>query len=273
MSEYYTINEMYGEKFFQVPKVFFTNPKYKDGLNDREKIAFGMLKNRCNITCKNKWFKVQGRIYFLYSRDKLADIFGCSLKTATNVRKSLEKVGLLEIKRRGQGYSDMLYLKKPDVTEEDIYKIDKQEQPEEPENKTPETVGGVEKGKSYTSRGAEVTPQEVYNLPPSNTELKELELKDIDDDDYIINAIEKNPVYVSLARNLFMNGVPKTIIIKIVGESIKQNLQEFSTNDAVEQLKFMTEEYNDGKRFTDYHIYFVNGLMRRTEQRKISDFV
>src|SRR3954451_7424705 len=127
MSEYYTKNAMYGEKFYQIPKVLFTNPLYNKGLNDREKMAFGMLKDRFSLSKKNGWFDDEGRIFFIFSREALMKIFGCSEKTATNIKKNLIKVGLLEVKKRGQGWPDILYLKKPIVTDGDIYLIDKQE--------------------------------------------------------------------------------------------------------------------------------------------------
>ena len=111
MSEYYTKNEMYGEKFYQIPKVLFTNPLYNDGLNDREKIAFGMLKDRFSLSKKNNWFDDEGRIYFIFSQENLMTIFQCSKQTASNIKKNLVKVGLLEIKKHGQGRADWLYLK------------------------------------------------------------------------------------------------------------------------------------------------------------------
>src|SRR4051794_9570577 len=80
MTEYYTVNEMYGEKFYQVPKVFFTNPLYKKGLTDTQKLAFGLLRDRFSLSVKNKWFDDQGRIYFIFTIENLMEIFDCSNK-------------------------------------------------------------------------------------------------------------------------------------------------------------------------------------------------
>ena len=88
MSEYYTIYEEYGQTFYQVPKVFFTNDLYKKGLTDTEKIAFGMLKDRFELSKKNKWYDDKGRIYFIFSQIALMEIFDCSNKTASNIKET-----------------------------------------------------------------------------------------------------------------------------------------------------------------------------------------
>lgn len=167
MSGYYTVNEMYGEKFYQVPKVFFTNPLYKKGLSPLEKMAFGMLKDRFSLSVKNGWYDDQGKIYFIFTQENLMEIFDCSNKTASNIKKNLIKVGLLEVKKRGQGKADYLYLKKPIVTENDIYEIDKQENSE---NNPPQTVGAVETCKKYTSKNVKSTRLDVSKVHANDTD-------------------------------------------------------------------------------------------------------
>ena len=167
MSEYYTVNEMYGEKFYQIPKVLFTNPLYKEGLSSLEKLAFGLLKDRFSLSKKNGWFDEHGQIYFVFTQENLMEIFDCSKQTASNVKKNLIKVGLLEVKKRGQGKTDLLYLKKPIVTESDIYKIDKAE-----------SVGAVEESKNQTSRSTKNRPLEVPKIDANDTDLKDIDFKD-----------------------------------------------------------------------------------------------
>lgn len=196
MTEYYTVNEMYGEKFYQVPKVFFTNPLYKDNLTAIEKLAFGMLKDRFSLSVKNKWIDKQGRIYFIFTQKETMDIFDCSNKTASNIKKNLVKVGLLEVKKRGQGRADLLYLKKPIVTEDDIYKIKKTEDADavkevwdgEPRTFNPldqpteeliETVDAVETCKKYTAETCKKYTLEVKKVHGNDTDLSELDLNDI----------------------------------------------------------------------------------------------
>ena len=180
MSEYYTIYEEYGQTFYQVPKVFFTNDLYKKGLTDTEKIAFGMLKDRFELSKKNKWYDDKGRIYFIFSQIALMEIFDCSNKTASNIKKKLVQLNLLEIRKRGQGQTDLLYLKKPIVTDNDIYKIKKEEDRTEPEEKKEDvqTLGGVETCKNYTSRNEENTRLEMKKIHTNDTDFKETDFKE-----------------------------------------------------------------------------------------------
>lgn len=62
----YNINEEYREKFYQIPKVFFTNPKYIKLSNDA-KMAWGILRDRLDLSIKNGWVDSKtGNIYFYY---------------------------------------------------------------------------------------------------------------------------------------------------------------------------------------------------------------
>jgi replication initiator protein len=169
MSEYYTKHDLYGDKFYQLPKVFMTNPLYKKGLTDTEKIAFALLKDRFSLSQKNEWFDEKGRIYFIFSQVELMALFDCSNKTASNIKTKLIKVGLLEKKSWGQGKADWLYLKKPIVTDNDIYKINEAE-----------SLGAVKTCKNDTSRNVKNTRLEVQNIHANNTDLKNTELNNTD---------------------------------------------------------------------------------------------
>lgn len=162
---YYNKNEIYGEKHFQIPKVLFTNPLYRNGLTDKQRIAFGMLKDRFNLSVANEWFDEEGRIYFIFSQEELMLIFDCSKQTASDIKKALVKCNLLEIKRRGQGLADLLYLKKPIVNDNDVYLI-----------KRAETLGAVEKSKNQTSRSLKTRPLEVQKLDAINTDINKTEI-------------------------------------------------------------------------------------------------
>lgn len=178
MSEYYTKHDLYREKFYQMPKVFFTNDLYKKGLTDTEKIAFALLKDRFELSMKNGWFDENGRIYFIFSQVALMDIFDCSNKTASNIKKKLVQLKLLEVKKRGQGKTDILYLKKPIVTDDDIYKIQKEEdrtEPEEEKKEDRQTLGAVEKCKNDTSRNEKNERQEMKKVHTIDTDFKETE--------------------------------------------------------------------------------------------------
>jgi len=61
----FNIQQQYREKFYQLPKVFFTNDKYIQLSNDA-KIAYALLKDRLELSIKNNWFiKIIGLMLYL----------------------------------------------------------------------------------------------------------------------------------------------------------------------------------------------------------------
>ncbi|NFX26052.1 replication protein [Staphylococcus aureus] len=130
-NQYFTVQENYKERFYQIPKVFFTSENYKNLTNDM-KIAYAILRDRLNLSVKNSWVDEDGNIYFVYSNEKLMEILNCKKEKLTKIKKGLENDGLLIQKRRGLNKPNILYLMKPIVTERDIYKIEKEENDVEP---------------------------------------------------------------------------------------------------------------------------------------------
>jgi hypothetical protein len=175
MSRRYSKEEVFREKFYRLPKVFFTNDLYKKGLTDTEKIAFALLQDRFELSIKNGWLDENGDIYFIFSQSALMDVFNCSNKTASNIKKKLIQLDLLEVKKRGQGKTDLLYLNKPIVTDDDIYKIQKEEDRTDPEEKKEDrqTLGAVEKCKNDTSRNEKITRPEMTKSSTNDTDFKE----------------------------------------------------------------------------------------------------
>ena len=131
---FYTANEVYAEKYFQLPKVFFTNEKYKKMSND-SKVAYAILKDRFSYSVKNKWVDKQNRIYFVFTVEELKNILNCAEGKVAKVKKELTEMNLLFQERGGSTWingvkvntPNKLYLGKPEATAEDVYLIDQAE--------------------------------------------------------------------------------------------------------------------------------------------------
>lgn len=183
--------DVYREKFFRVPKVFMTNEKYIK-LSNNAKIAYAILQDRYDLSIKNGWYDEKGDIYFVYSNPQLMDILNLSRQTMINVKKELDKADLLDEERTGR--ANRMYLLRPEVTEDDIYKIDEAENPqaENPDDLLPEKDGSDQayqaKSKNHTSgdvkdlddRSLKTRHQksknhtsDVKNLDPNDTELSD----------------------------------------------------------------------------------------------------
>ena len=54
MAERYKLGDIDNERFYQVPKSLFINPKYKS-MSNTSKIMYAILKDRMELSRKNGW--------------------------------------------------------------------------------------------------------------------------------------------------------------------------------------------------------------------------
>ncbi|HCY5964611.1 TPA: replication initiator protein A [Staphylococcus aureus] len=192
----FNIQQQYREKFYQLPKVFFTNEKYMQLSNDA-KIAYALLKDRLELSIKNNWFDENGDIFFIFTNDKLKNILNCHDGKLTKIKKELSKADLLEQVRCGQGKPNKLYLKNPAITKEDVYEIKKQEETSgEPSHDAEMRKSHNKKCDFRISRNAKIAQQEMRKSHTNDTDLSntyyiETENNDMND----LNDIEsKNEI-------------------------------------------------------------------------------
>lgn len=124
--KYFKKKEQYQERFYQLPKVFFTNEIYKK-LSLEAKVAYSILRDRLELSLQNDWVDSEENIYFIYTNENLMEILNLGKNKVVKIKKELESVNLLRQKRLGLNKPNMLYLIKPEVTEDDIYKIQTEE--------------------------------------------------------------------------------------------------------------------------------------------------
>ncbi|CAC8566515.1 replication initiator A family protein [Staphylococcus aureus] len=192
----FNIQQQYREKFYQLPKVFFTNEKYMQLSNDA-KIAYALLKDRLELSIKNNWFDENGDIFFIFTNDKLKNILNCHDGKLTKIKKELSKADLLEQVRCGQGKPNKLYLNNPAITKEDVYEIKKQEETSvEPSHDAEMRKSHFKKCENRISRNAKIAFQEMRKSHTNDTDLSntyyiETENNDMND----LNDIEsKNEI-------------------------------------------------------------------------------
>lgn len=128
MANRINITDEYREKFYRLPKVFFTNETYKK-LSNNAKLAWSILRDRVELSQKNNWVDEKGDIYFIYTNQDLMSILNISSTSTLNkVKKELLEAKLLEQEKRGLNKANRLYLLNPQVSMDDIYEIKHQEE-------------------------------------------------------------------------------------------------------------------------------------------------
>ena len=143
---YVSADEVDRITFYRVPKVLFTDKKFKC-LSTDAKLVYGMLLDRSSLSRENNWIDEKGRVYIKFSLKSLQDAMGCSEKSATKYFQELENIGIIDRIKQGQGKPAIIYVK--------TYKP--------PNNLL------VKDRNNYGSRTEEVTGLEPQNLPPNNT--------------------------------------------------------------------------------------------------------
>jgi hypothetical protein len=114
----YTTSMVMNElRFYQLPMVLFTNPKYEKLSNDA-RVLYGILKQRFELSIKNNWVNDNEEIYFVFPVKHLADLLHISKPTAIKAKQQLTEAGLLEEERTGR--ANRMYLLMPHATAEDI---------------------------------------------------------------------------------------------------------------------------------------------------------
>jgi len=105
---------MLGVSYFQMPKFFFTEPKYRCLSNDA-KLLYGFMRDRLNLSIMNsqkekgKWEDERGT-FILMARKSIAEFLHRSLPTVRKVVRELIAVGLLIERRMGLTFCNRLYV-------------------------------------------------------------------------------------------------------------------------------------------------------------------
>ena len=99
-----TLDYYYGDQaeqfsFYRIPKVLFTDSRFKD-ISAEAKILYGLLLDRMSLSAKNGWLDQEGRVYIVYTVEDIMDALSCASQKAMKLLNELdEKCGLIERKR------------------------------------------------------------------------------------------------------------------------------------------------------------------------------
>lgn len=123
---FYEVDNVYGNLFFQFPKVLMYGEQYKQ-LSAEAKLAYMVLKDRLEFSLRNQWIDTENRVYFIFTNQELQTLFNCSEHKVIKIKKELESVNLLFQKKMGfdpvqkKNLPNHLYLAKLEVNATDVY--------------------------------------------------------------------------------------------------------------------------------------------------------
>lgn len=118
MNVEYSFDYYYGAEaeqfvFYRIPKVLFTDKKFRDLSNDA-KILYGLMLDRLGLSLKHGWFDGKNRAYIHYTLESIMEDLNCAREKCVKVLAELDSkkgIGLIEKKRQGLGKPDIIYVK------------------------------------------------------------------------------------------------------------------------------------------------------------------
>ena len=110
-----TLDYFYGQtgelfSFYRIPKALFQEQRFQS-LSTDAKTLYGILLDRMSLSVKNGWLDKQNRVFILFTIEDVKRALCCADNKATKLLRELEKFGLIERKRRGQGKPSLVYVK------------------------------------------------------------------------------------------------------------------------------------------------------------------
>lgn len=112
----YKLSDIDNERYYQLPKSLFSFPKYR-ALSCTAKVIYAMLKDRMNLSRIHKWVDADGSIFLLFTGDQIGEHLGLSKSSVSREMTELEKAGLIDRVRQGQGLPSKIYIHKIEVPE------------------------------------------------------------------------------------------------------------------------------------------------------------
>ena len=247
----FNIKEIQKEKFYQLPKVFFTNPKYTNLSNDA-KITWSILRDRLDLSIRNNWIDENGDIFFIYTNEKLKSILNISSPNKlSKIKKELTQADLFNQIRVGLNKPNKLYIKKPEVTEADIYYISQQENDVESRNDTDVSKSYVQNYDFDTSGNINMIHQDVSKSYVNDTEINdtdyiETENNDTNDLNDTSNNISTNAHsnHTNHQQTEFNNDALKFQVL----EELPQQIKDYLSNFEIREIRIIKSVLLKGKK-------------------------
>ncbi|HGL3807683.1 TPA: replication initiator protein A, partial [Enterococcus faecium] len=244
---YYKSKEIYREKYYQMPKVFFTNEKYMDLSNDA-KIAYMLLKDRFDYSVKNNWVDSDDNIFFIFTVEELMKLLQCREGKVSKIKKELEKAGLLKQKRgrvnkrdgKIESMPNLLYLGKPEVTNQDVFKI-----MEEEDNTDSTVIAKIANTAKPRKINDSTVIAKIANTAKSSHIKDSTVIAKIADNLFYSNSIDTNRHIIDTETDQLQNQVLLDNFVDIMQED---SINTFVPENVLNLIKTFSSSYSEAQQ-------------------------
>lgn len=273
-------------RYLVIPQLLITDPAFAD-IDCAAKLTYAILLNRLTLSAENpaEYTDEEGQLFVIFTVEELQSTLHLSKPTAVKVLNQLEKAGLIEKKRQGQGKPTLLYVNDFTAAVELPSPGGDSNGPESDQSTVEDSS---EKFNDLTSRSEEFEPQEVKKLDCSKNDLRKNDLRisssyqdeerkdrearalgpphvrkiDIDD----LTEDVKNQIEYDVLKEVHGECVAKSVLFLIVGVLARDGPFYFEKGqypeEAVKQ-RFRSLEYMDIDRALNI-LYQTPGVRNQT---------
>ncbi|SKC04243.1 Replication initiator protein A (RepA) N-terminus [Lachnospiraceae bacterium] len=96
--------------FIRIPRALITE-RFFSNLSLQAKVLYGILMDRMALSSSNNWLDQEGRVFIVYPIDEIQIDTGLSKRKILEYMSELEKLGLIERRKRGNGKPNCIYVK------------------------------------------------------------------------------------------------------------------------------------------------------------------
>ena len=171
--DYFYGNEAEQFNFYRIPKVLFTDHRYK-AVSVEAKVLYGLLLDRMSLSIRNGWLEDDGKVYIYFTLEDAIDFLGFGKDKLVKLFKELDRdggIGLIERRKQGQGKPTRIYVKNF------ILPADEPLTSEKPKSEPSDAAETSEMAKSrlLPSRSADCGISASNNTDKKDTELSDTE--------------------------------------------------------------------------------------------------
>lgn len=173
--DYYYGNEAEQYSFYRIPKILFTDSRFK-GISVEARVLYGLLLDRMALSIKNSWLDGDGRVYIIYTIADVMEMLGCAEQKANKLLRELDMekgVGLIERKRRGLGKPNVIYVKNFASRENNTKAKSQKENALVQESQ-------IKNCENHKSGNVKITNQDLRKSQTNNTDLNNTDWSDTD---------------------------------------------------------------------------------------------
>ena len=232
---FFKASEIDDQRFYQVPKSLFNNPRYQDNTDLKRKaltlegkMAYSILRDRLTLSIKNNWVNENDEVFLKFKRADLMQLLECSKTTIAKIMKELQVHELIFEKRLGRGMTNEIYICHVDLSE--IIPIKPV--------KTPEVQKmDFKKSKNWTSRSPE-------NGRYNDTNINDTDLNETTTTKAAVVVPPATPKETDAAKEL----VAKAEAIGIKKATTKKHVKQKGLSAVAEQISNLEKAITEGNK-------------------------